>query len=124
MTVRDLRLATLILLRPDRSGSFHENILSLLRRHRSKAARTIYSSDVAASFALVASGVGISISSTIFCSVSVPGVVYRPLLPRTSIGTLVLACRRDREAVPVIRALIDHVAGLRLVFEPPKLEKT
>ncbi len=121
VSVKDLRSATLILLQPDRSGSFYEDIGRLLRRHRVTPARTAYSSDVGATFALVASGVGVSLSSTVFCGVSFPGVVYRPLAPQTSIGTMLMACRRDRQAVPVIRSLFEHVAGLPLVFKPPAM---
>ena len=35
------------------------------------------------------------------------------------IGTMMLACRRDRRLVPIVRSFVEHVAGLKLVFAPP-----
>jgi len=119
VTMRDLRDQTLIMLQAERGGSFNQNIAALLERHRIEPAEIVQASDVDAVFAMVASGLGLSLSSTVFCGMSLDGLVYRRLTPQTEIGTMILACRRDRQAVPVIRTFIDHVSGLRLVFRPP-----
>jgi len=119
VTVRDLGSTPLIMLQADRGGSFNTDVSALLRRHRTKPKALLEASDVAAVFALVASGVGVSISSTVFCGLSFARLVYRPLVPRTEIGTMMLACRRDRRLVPIVRSFVEHVAGLKLVFVPP-----
>jgi DNA-binding transcriptional LysR family regulator len=117
--VRDLAKTTLIMLQADRGGSFNTDQLALLRRHRTRPKSMLEASDVAANFALIASGIGVTISSTVFCRLSFAGVVYRPLLPRTEIGSMMLACRRDRRSVPIVRSFLEHVAGLNLFFAPP-----
>jgi DNA-binding transcriptional LysR family regulator len=91
----------------------------LLRRHRTRPKSVLEASDVASNFALIASGVGVTIASTVFCSLSFAGVVYRPLLPRTEIGSMMLAFRRDRRSVPIVWSFLEHVAGLNLFFAPP-----
>jgi hypothetical protein len=40
-------------------------------------------------------------------------------VPTLEIGTMTLACRRDRRTVPIIASLIDHVLALDLTFPPP-----
>ena len=117
--IRDLKTTTLIVLLPDRGGSFNDDAFAVLRRHRALPKSLIEVPDVAAAFALVASGVGVSITSTVFCDLSFAGVAYRPLTPPTEITSLMLACRRDRQFVPVVRSFFEHVASLRLVFAPP-----
>lgn len=119
VAVRDLRGQTLIVLHPDRGGSYNENIAALLERHRVQPAEIVQTSDVDSVFAMVASGLGLTLSSTVFCGMSLRGLVYRKLSPETEIGTMILACRRDRQSVPVIGAFIEHVSQLRLVFRPP-----
>jgi DNA-binding transcriptional LysR family regulator len=120
VAVRDLRDQTLIVLQSDRGGSFNQNIAALLERHRVQPVEILQTSDVDSVFAMVASGLGLALSSTVFCGMSLNGLVYRNLSPKTEIGTMILACRRDRQSVSVIRAFIDHVSQLQLVFRPPR----
>jgi len=119
IAMRELKPTTMILLQAEQGGSFNDAILAMLRDHNAMPKTMLEAPDVPAAFALVASGVGVNISSTIFCGVSFPNVVYRPLSPRTEITTLMLACRRDRQQVPVVRSFFEHVAELKLVFGPP-----
>jgi DNA-binding transcriptional LysR family regulator len=119
VAMRDLRKTTLIVLQADRAGSFNEDLWALLRRHRARPEAVLEVSDVQVVFALVASGVGVSVSSTVFCGTSFAHVRYRALTPRSEIGTMMLACRRDRRFVPVIQSFVDHVTKLNLVFAPP-----
>jgi DNA-binding transcriptional LysR family regulator len=119
IAVRDLRGATLIVLQSERGGSYNQDIAALLARHRVRPGAVLHTSDVESVFAMVASGIGLTLSSTIVCGMSMAGLVYRGLAPETEIGTMILACRRDRQSVPMIRAFLDHVAQMRLVFRPP-----
>ncbi|MDF2116324.1 LysR substrate-binding domain-containing protein [Roseiarcaceae bacterium H3SJ34-1] len=119
ITMRDLTTTTMILLQPDQGGSFNDEISAVLQQNRAVPKAVLEAPDVPSAFALVASGVGVNMSSTIFCGVSFPNVIYRPLTPRTEVTTLMLACRRDRQQVPVVRSFFQHVAGLNLVFAPP-----
>jgi DNA-binding transcriptional LysR family regulator len=115
----NLKTTTMILLQPVQGGSFNDEISAMLQQHRAMPKAVIEAPDVPTAFALVASGIGVNMSSTIFCGVSFPNVTYRPLTPRTEITTLMLACRRDRQLVPVVRSFFEHVAELKLVFAPP-----
>jgi DNA-binding transcriptional LysR family regulator len=117
--VRDLRGVTLVVLPPERAGSFNDDIHRLLNQHRVRPAQFLQASDVQAVFALIASGMGACLSSTVFCGVSMQGLVYRPLVPQTKISPLMLACRHDRQDVPVIRSMFEHISRLQLVFPPP-----
>ncbi len=115
----DLSGVTLIWLRGGRGGSFNESASEMLRANGVRPAAAIEASDIETSFALVASDAGLSIGSTIVCALRFEGVVYRPLVPNCEIGTMILACRRDRRTVPLIASLVDHVTAMNLLFAPP-----
>jgi DNA-binding transcriptional LysR family regulator len=117
---RDLNGETLLALTAERGGSFNEDAIAMLRRARVRPAATIDVADVAAVFALVASGAGIAVSSTVWTNVVFSHVVHRPLVPRTPIETMMLAWRADRRAVPVVRSFIEHLAAMNLTFDPPE----
>jgi DNA-binding transcriptional LysR family regulator len=119
VALADLNGSTLIWLRGARGGSFNEGALKMLREHGVRPGAAIEASEFESSYALVASDVGLSIGSTITRRFRFEGTVYRPLVPKLEIGTMTLACRRDRRMVPIIASLIDHVMALDLTFPPP-----
>jgi DNA-binding transcriptional LysR family regulator len=114
----DLDGETLIWLRGARGGSYNVGAQELLREHRVRAT-TMEAADIETSFALVASNAGLCVASTVICSMRFDGIVYRPLEPSTEVGSMILACRRDRRQVAVIASFIDHVTGLNLAFTAP-----
>lgn len=107
---------TFIQLRAGAAGSFYDGVAQLLRIHGVRPAKTIETSDIGAIFALVASGVGVAIGTTIASTMRFDGVAFRMLEPSTKLGTMRIACRRDRRNVPIIAAFIDHVQTLQLEF--------
>jgi DNA-binding transcriptional LysR family regulator len=115
----DLEGETLIWLRGGRGGSFNAGALEMLRAEGVQIGRSIEASDTETNFALVAADTGLCIGSTVICALRFDGVVYRPLLPSVEVGTMVLACRRDRRSVAVIASFIDHITALDLTFAPP-----
>jgi DNA-binding transcriptional LysR family regulator len=115
----DLAGETLIWLRGGRGGSFNAGALEMLRAAGVRPGGSIEASDTETNFALVASNTGLCIGSTVICALRFEGVVYRPLLPSVEVGTMILACRRDRRSVAVIASFIDHVTALDLRFAPP-----
>jgi DNA-binding transcriptional LysR family regulator len=119
VALAELNGSTLIWLRGARGGSFNEGALKMLREHGVRPGAAIEASEFESSYALVASDVGLSIGSTITRRFRFEGTVYRPLVPTLEIGTMTLACRRDRRMVPIIASLIDHVMALDLTFPPP-----
>ena len=114
----DLNGETLVWLRGGRGGSYNIVAQEMLRSHRVRAA-SMEAADIETTFALVASNAGLCIASTVMCSMRFDGTVYRPLEPITEIGTMILACRRDRRQVAVIASFIDHVTALDLTFTTP-----
>jgi DNA-binding transcriptional LysR family regulator len=117
--LEDLRGQTLIWLRGGRGGSFNEGALEMLRAHGVQPGSSIEAADTETNFALVACNTGLCIGSTVICPLKVDGVIYRPLEPPVEVGTMVLACRRDRRSVAVIASFIDHLTRLDLTFAPP-----
>jgi LysR family transcriptional regulator, hca operon transcriptional activator len=117
--VSELNGLTLFELRPTEAGSFGEDIGALLRRHRVRLGARVQVSSVETNYALVSSGMGIAIGSTVLLSFNLEGVVKKSLLPQTKVQTMVVACRRDRRKVPTIASFIDHLASLTLTFPPP-----
>jgi DNA-binding transcriptional LysR family regulator len=115
----DLEGATCIWLRGGRGGSYNTGALEMLRANGVSPGGSVEASDIEASFALVASNAGVCIASTVICGLHFEGVVYRALVPSIEIGTMILACRRDRRTVAVISSFIDHVNTLDLSFAPP-----
>jgi DNA-binding transcriptional LysR family regulator len=115
----DLDGVTWIWLRGGRGGSYNTGALEMLRANGVRAGGSIEASDTEASFALVASNAGLCMASTVICGLRFEGVVYRALVPSIAIGTMILACRRDRRTVAVIDSFIDHVNTLDLTFAPP-----
>jgi DNA-binding transcriptional LysR family regulator len=114
----DLDGETLVWLRGGRGGSYNVGAQELLREHRVRATM-MEAADIETSFALVASNAGLCVASTVICSMRFDGIVYRPLEPSTEVGSMILACRRDRRQVAVIASFIDHVTGLNLAFTAP-----
>lgn len=115
----DLEGETLIWLRGGRGGSFNAGALEMLRAEGVTIAGSIDAADTETNFALVASNTGLCIGSTVITALRFEGVVYRPLIPSYEVGTMILACRRDRRTVAVIASFIDHVTALDLTFPPP-----
>jgi DNA-binding transcriptional LysR family regulator len=115
----DLDGETWVWLRGSRGGSYNTGALEMLHANGVRVGGSIEASDTEASFALVASNAGLCIASTVICGLQFEGVVYRALIPSIEIGTMILACRRDRRAVAVIDSFIDHVKTLDLTFAPP-----
>lgn len=115
----DLRGETLIWLRGGRGGSYNDGIREMLRAHGVRPGASIEASDTEMTFALIASNAGLCVASTVICSLQFEGVVYRPLRPSIEIGTMMLACRRDRRAVAVIASFIEYVTSLDLTFPAP-----
>jgi DNA-binding transcriptional LysR family regulator len=114
----DLNGETLIWLRGGRGGSYNVGAQEMLHAHRVQTT-AMDAADIETTFALVASNAGLCISSTVICSLQFAGVVYRPLEPTIEIGTMILACRRDRRMVAVIASFIDHITALDLMFAAP-----
>lgn len=119
VSLSDLKGVTLIWLRGGRGGSFNASAFELLDSHNIQPGAAIEASDLETSFALVASNAGLSLASTIISRLRFEGTVYRPLVPAIEIGTMVLACRRDRRMVPVIASMVDHITELDLTFTAP-----
>jgi DNA-binding transcriptional LysR family regulator len=115
----DLEGETLVWLRGGRGGSYNVGAREMLRAAGVQAV-SIEAADTETSFALVASNTGLCIASTVICALQFRGVVYRPLEPAVEIGTMILACRRDRRDVAVIASFIDHVTALDLTYAVPK----
>jgi DNA-binding transcriptional LysR family regulator len=108
---------TFISLREEAGGEFFAGVTDVLQRHGVRVRGALETSDINAIFALVASGAGISIGSTIVSRLQLEGVAFRILTPATEIGTLRVACRRDRRTVPVIASFIEHIQRLELRFD-------
>ena len=119
VAMHDLKSETLVKLQSERGGSYNDDVWNMLRSNNICPVAVLEVSDVAAVFALIASGVGVGISSTVFCDSSFSQVVFRPLTPRTPLKSMMVACRRDRQFAPVVRSFIEHVESLKLVFAPP-----
>jgi DNA-binding transcriptional LysR family regulator len=117
----DLEGETLIWLRGGRGGSFNAGALEMLRAGGVHLGGSIEAADIETNFALVASNTGLCMGSNVICRLRFDGLVYRPLLPSTEVGTMILACRRDRRSVAVIASFIDHVTALDLTFAPQTL---
>jgi DNA-binding transcriptional LysR family regulator len=115
----DLTGETLVWLRGGRGGSYNVGAQGMLHAHRVRPAGSIEAADTETSFALVASNAGVCIASTVICALSFAGVVYRRLEPAIEIGTMILACRRDRRMVAIIASFVDHVTELDLTYAPP-----
>lgn len=115
--VRDLNGESFISLRRERGGSFYEGVEALLQRHGVHVKESVETSDIAAIWSLVASGAGISIGTTVVSRLRVDGVAFRMLSPATEVGTMRVACRRDRRSVPVIASFIEHLQNLNLRFD-------
>ena len=118
VAVTDLRGETLISLRGGLGGSFNDGAAAYLRRHNVHVT-SLDASDILASYAMVASNVGMMMASTIVSTLGFEGVTYRRLTPRRAVGTLILACRRDRRAVATIAAFIDHATAMNLDLATP-----
>lgn len=116
----DLNGETLIWLRGGRGGVYNTGVLELLRANGVRHGASIEAADTEMNFALVASGAGLCIASTVICALRFENVVYRPLVPAYEVGSMILACRRDRRDVAAIASFIDHVVGLDLTFPPPQ----
>lgn len=115
VSLGDLHGETIIMLDRARGGSYNIDVYTMLRDRAT--VQTIETSDVETTFALVASGLGISIASTIAYGSLVQGVVYRPIVPRTAIDSMVVACRRDRRSVPAIASFMELLTSLELTFD-------
>jgi DNA-binding transcriptional LysR family regulator len=98
------------------TGDFNRTMAEVFRQHGTAVRSTIWPSNVETLLGLVASGMGVAVASAVLKAMLVQGLELRPLEPRIVLKNLCLAWRRDRAALPAIRAFRDHVLAAELAF--------
>jgi DNA-binding transcriptional LysR family regulator len=98
------------------TGDFNRTIADVFRRHGTVPRSTLRTGNIETLLGLVASGMGAAVVSAVLQAMLVQGVELRPLEPAVTLKNLCLAWRRDRAALPAIRAFRDHVVAAALTF--------
>jgi DNA-binding transcriptional LysR family regulator len=114
--IAELNGSHLITVQTERAGGFVTEMTRALAGYGVRFSEITETPDLETCIALVACGMGVSVVSSIARSFVLRNIVYRPLSPRTTIETLALAWRRDREDLPVIRSFIEHVRREKLIL--------
>jgi len=116
--VKMLDAMDMVSMRDEYTGGFNKATAEVLRKHNVVLRSDLKTGSVETMLGLVASGMGVAITSAAVKFMLVSGVVLRPLAPDFVLENLFVAWRRDRGELPVIRSFREHVVsaglGLRL----------
>jgi DNA-binding transcriptional LysR family regulator len=103
-------------IRDEYTGDFNRTMADAFLQHGVTARSTLNTGNVETMLGLIASGMGVAVVSAVLKTMLVQGVELRPLEPHVWQKGLCLTWRRDRAALPAIRAFRDHVVAEPLTF--------
>jgi DNA-binding transcriptional LysR family regulator len=108
LTVSRLRNYDFVVIEAAIAPQWHHSIFSICQSAGFEPRVTQYANDWAATLALVATGLGVSIVSSTLAQLSFPGVVFVPLSEGIGVGAIWVACP-DAPQDPAVTLLISEL---------------